>query len=110
MKSRKNIRTRFLNILFAEKPSVLKPTTETLSHQQVPKIALPAYNAWGDRLKWQLRENVPGEFPYAAGVFPFKREAEDPIRMFAGEGAPERTNKRFHYLSKGMPARAFNGF
>jgi isobutyryl-CoA mutase len=79
--------------------------TETLSHQMVPKIALPAFNAWGDRLKWQLRENVPGEFPYAAGVFPFKREAEDPTRMFAGEGAPERTNKRFHYLSKGMPAR-----
>lgn len=79
--------------------------SETLSHQQVPKIALPAFNAWGDRLKWQLRENVPGEFPYAAGVFPFKREAEDPTRMFAGEGAPERTNKRFHYLSKGMPAR-----
>ena len=79
--------------------------TETLSHQKVPKIALPAFNAWGDRLKWQLRENVPGEFPYAAGVFPFKREAEDPTRMFAGEGAPERTNKRFHYLSKGMPAR-----
>jgi isobutyryl-CoA mutase len=79
--------------------------TETLSHQKVPKIALPAFKAWGDRLKWQLRENVPGEFPYAAGVFPFKREAEDPTRMFAGEGAPERTNKRFHYLSKGMSAR-----
>ncbi len=79
--------------------------TETLSHLQVPKISLPAYSAWGDRLKWLLRENLPGEFPYAAGVFPFKREAEDPIRMFAGEGAPERTNKRFHYLSKGMPAR-----
>jgi len=79
--------------------------TETLSHLQVPKIALPDYSAWGDRLKWQLRENVPGEFPYAAGVFPFKREAEDPTRMFAGEGTPERTNKRFHYLSKGMPAR-----
>jgi isobutyryl-CoA mutase len=79
--------------------------TETLSHLRVPKIALPEYNGWGDRLKWQLRENAPGEFPYAAGVFPFKREAEDPTRMFAGEGAPERTNKRFHYLSKGMPAR-----
>lgn len=78
---------------------------ETLAHSQIPKISLPAYKAWGDRLKWLLRENVPGEFPYAAGVFPFKREAEDPIRMFAGEGAPERTNKRFHYLSKGMPAR-----
>ncbi|WP_372643481.1 methylmalonyl-CoA mutase family protein [Ancylomarina sp.] len=77
---------------------------ETLSHNKIPKIALPKYRSWGDILKWNLRENVPGEFPYAAGVFPFKREDEDPIRMFAGEGGPERTNKRFHYLSKGMPA------
>jgi methylmalonyl-CoA mutase len=78
--------------------------TETLSHLKVPKIALPSFKAWGDILRWNLRENVPGEFPFAAGVFPFKREAEDPTRMFAGEGGPERTNKRFHYLSKGMPA------
>ncbi|RXQ95838.1 methylmalonyl-CoA mutase [Ancylomarina salipaludis] len=77
---------------------------ETLSHNKIPKIALPKYRSWGDILKWNLRENVPGEFPYAAGVFPFKREGEDPTRMFAGEGGPERTNKRFHYLSKGMPA------
>jgi methylmalonyl-CoA mutase len=79
--------------------------TETLSHLKVPKISLPKYKAWGDILKWNLKENVPGEFPYAAGVFPFKREYEDPTRMFAGEGGPERTNKRFHYLSKGMPAK-----
>ena len=77
---------------------------ETLSHNKIPKITLPKYRSWGDILKWNLRENVPGEFPYAAGVFPFKREGEDPTRMFAGEGGPERTNKRFHYLSKGMPA------
>lgn len=77
---------------------------ETISHNKIPKIALPKYRSWGDILKWNLRENVPGEFPYAAGVFPFKREDEDPTRMFAGEGGPERTNKRFHYLSKGMPA------
>ncbi|MDE5416501.1 methylmalonyl-CoA mutase family protein [Labilibaculum sp. DW002] len=77
---------------------------ETLSHSRIPKIVLPNYKSWGDILKWNLRENVPGEFPYAAGVFPFKREDEDPTRMFAGEGGPERTNKRFHYLSKGMPA------
>jgi len=77
---------------------------ETLSHNKISKIALPKYRSWGDILKWNLRENVPGEFPYAAGVFPFKREDEDPTRMFAGEGGPERTNKRFHYLSKGMPA------
>lgn len=78
--------------------------TESLSHLQIPKISLPAYKAWGDILKWNLRENVPGEFPYAAGVFPFKRENEDPTRMFAGEGGPERTNKRFHYVSINMPA------
>ncbi len=77
---------------------------ETLSHNKISKIALPKYRSWGDILKWNLKENVPGEFPYAAGVFPFKREDEDPTRMFAGEGGPERTNKRFHYLSKGMPA------
>ncbi len=79
--------------------------TETLSHLKIPKIALPKYNDWGDILRWQLTENVPGEFPYTAGVFPLKREGEDPTRMFAGEGGPERTNRRFHYLSKGMPAK-----
>jgi methylmalonyl-CoA mutase len=78
--------------------------TESLSHSLVPKISMPKYEAWGDILKWTLRENVPGEFPFAAGVFPFKREGEDPTRQFAGEGGPERTNKRFHYLSFGMPA------
>ena len=77
---------------------------ESLSHLKIPKIALPKYKDWGEILKWNLRENVPGEFPYAAGVFPFKREGEDPTRQFAGEGGPERTNKRFHYLSFGMPA------
>ena len=79
--------------------------TESLSHQQIPKIALPKYQAWGDLLTWNLQENVPGEFPYTAGLFPFKREGEDPTRMFAGEGGPERTNRRFHYVSLGMPAK-----
>lgn len=79
--------------------------TTSLSNINVPKVSLPAYKGWGDILKWTLSENVPGRFPYASGVFPFKRENEDPTRMFAGEGAPERTNKRFHYLSKGMKAR-----
>ncbi len=83
----------------------VKTHVETLSHSQIPKIALPRYSSWGDILKWSLKENVPGEFPYAAGVFPFKRETEDPTRMFAGEGGPERTNKRFHYLSKGQKAK-----
>ena len=76
----------------------------SLSQLKVPKIALPKYEAWGDILRWLLTENVPGEFPYAAGVFPLKREGEDPTRMFAGEGGPERTNKRFHYVSLGQPA------
>ncbi|GAB3825791.1 methylmalonyl-CoA mutase family protein [Hymenobacter jeollabukensis] len=79
--------------------------SETLSHLQIPKVATPRYSAWGDLLRWQLQENVPGEFPYTAGVFPFKREGEDPTRMFAGEGGPERTNRRFHYVSAGLPAK-----
>jgi isobutyryl-CoA mutase len=79
--------------------------TESLSHSQIPKISLPKYQAWGDILKWNLQENVPGEFPFASGLYPFKREGEDPSRMFAGEGGPERTNKRFHYVSAGMPAK-----
>ncbi|MGD2101480.1 MAG: methylmalonyl-CoA mutase family protein [Acidimicrobiia bacterium] len=80
-------------------------THETLSHTHVPKVALPKFRSWGDRLQWMLQENVPGSFPYTAGVFPFRRLEEDPARMFAGEGPPEQTNARFHYLSEGMPAR-----
>jgi methylmalonyl-CoA mutase len=76
----------------------------SLSQSRIPKIALPKYEAWGDLLRWMLTENLPGEFPYTAGVFPLKREGEDPTRMFAGEGGPERTNKRFHYVSLGQPA------
>lgn len=79
--------------------------TKSLSHNNIPKIALPRYKDWGEILKWSKQENVPGEFPYTAGVFPFKRKGEDPTRMFAGEGGPERTNKRFHYLSNNMPAK-----
>lgn len=79
--------------------------TESLSHSQIPKVALPKFKSWGDILRWSLQENVPGEFPYTAGLFPFKREGEDPTRMFAGEGGPERTNRRFHYVSLGMPAK-----
>ncbi len=87
-----------------DKELKVKTHTESLSHLQIPKVVLPKYKGWGDILRWNLSENVPGEFPFAAGVFPFKRENEDPTRMFAGEGGPERTNKRFHYVSKGMPA------
>jgi len=77
---------------------------ESLSKLKIPKVSLPRYEDWGDVLRWLLTENVPGEFPYAAGVFPLKRDGEDPTRMFAGEGGPERTNKRFHYVSLGQPA------
>lgn len=82
----------------------VKNHTESLAHTRVPKIALPKFQDWGEIVRWCMQENVPGEFPYTAGVYPFKRTNEDPTRMFAGEGGPERTNKRFHYLSLGMPA------
>ena len=77
---------------------------ESLSGTKVPRISLPKTENKGDRLRFALKENLPGYFPFTAGVFPFKREGEDPTRMFAGEGTPERTNKRFHYVSEGMPA------
>ncbi len=88
-----------------DKEIKIKTHTESLSHTQVPKVAVPKFEAWGEILYWALMENFPGEFPYAAGIYPFKREGEDPTRMFAGEGGPERTNKRFHYVSLGMPAK-----
>lgn len=87
-----------------DKEIKIKTHTESLSHLQIPKISMPRYSSWGDILRWTLQENVPGSFPYAAGIYPFKREGEDPTRMFAGEGSPERTNRRFHYVSIGMPA------
>jgi len=79
--------------------------TKSLSQNNIPKVALPKYQAWGDLLRWMLQENVPGEFPYTSGLYPFKRMGEDPSRMFAGEGGPERTNRRFHYVSLGLPAK-----
>ncbi|RPI69838.1 MAG: hypothetical protein EHM43_00360 [Ignavibacteriae bacterium] len=82
----------------------VKNHTDSLSHTRIPKISLPAFQDWGEIVRWCMQENVPGEFPFTAGVYPFKRTNEDPTRMFAGEGGPERTNKRFHYLSHGMPA------
>ncbi|HLS31224.1 MAG TPA: methylmalonyl-CoA mutase family protein [Flavobacteriaceae bacterium] len=88
-----------------DKEIKIETHTESLSHLQIPKISLPKYQAWGDLLKWILQENVPGEFPYTAGLYPFKRTGEDPTRMFAGEGGPERTNRRFHYVSQDMPAK-----
>lgn len=87
-----------------DKEIKIKTHTKSLSHTQVPKVVTPSFENWGAILRWSLTENVPGEFPYAAGIYPFKREGEDPTRMFAGEGGPERTNRRFHYVSLGMPA------
>ncbi|MEO6819817.1 MAG: methylmalonyl-CoA mutase family protein, partial [Ginsengibacter sp.] len=78
---------------------------ESLSHLKMPKIAVPRFKDWGDILRWRLQENFPGMYPYTAGVFPLKRAEEDPTRMFAGEGGPERTNRRFHYVSVGQPAK-----
>jgi methylmalonyl-CoA mutase len=82
------------------------PLTRTsLSGTKVRRVGLPRYNDHGDLLYWMMRENLPGRFPFTAGVFPFKREGEDPTRMFAGEGGPARTNQRFHLLSAGQPAQ-----
>jgi methylmalonyl-CoA mutase len=95
----------FYTFKVRDKELKIKTHTESLSHSAIPKIATPRFRSWGDTLFWVLTENFPGEFPYAAGIYPFKREGEDPTRMFAGEGGPERTNKRFHYVSQDMPAK-----
>lgn len=100
----KNYRAPEFVFKVRDKEIKIKTHTESLSHLQIPKVATPKFTAWGDMLKWSLQENLPGEFPYTAGIYPFKRTGEDPTRMFAGEGGPERTNRRFHYLSLGMPA------
>ncbi|GGK25994.1 Fused isobutyryl-CoA mutase [Caldalkalibacillus thermarum] len=88
-----------------DKEIVTELYTTSLAGTKIPKVALPRYEDWGDIVKWLLKENVPGRFPFTAGVFPFKRKGEDPTRMFAGEGTPERTNRRFHYLSKDSEAK-----
>ncbi|NRS18374.1 methylmalonyl-CoA mutase family protein [Brevibacillus sp. HB1.4B] len=88
-----------------DKELVTKLFSESLSGTRISKVAVPDYEDWGEILKWSLKENVPGEFPYTAGVFPFKREGEDPKRQFAGEGTPERTNRRFHFLSQNDEAK-----
>jgi len=83
---------------------VIQTKYESLSHLKIPKVAVPKFSSFKDLTLWHLKENLPGYYPYTAGIYPFKREGEDPTRMFAGEGSPERTNKRFHYVSLGMPA------
>ncbi|HZW51380.1 MAG TPA: methylmalonyl-CoA mutase family protein, partial [Rudaea sp.] len=77
---------------------------ESLSHQKVPKIAAPTLRSWGELLTFLMKENLPGAYPYTGGIYPYRRTGEDPLRMFAGEGTPERTNRRFHYLSQGQKA------
>jgi methylmalonyl-CoA mutase len=78
--------------------------SESLSHLKLPKIATPRYTDWGAQLVFLLTENLPGAYPYTGGIYPYRREDEDPTRMFAGEGMPERTNRRFHYLARGHQA------
>ncbi|HEY8507350.1 MAG TPA: methylmalonyl-CoA mutase family protein, partial [Steroidobacteraceae bacterium] len=78
--------------------------TESLSHSRIPKIAVPKFQDWGEILRFILTENLPGSYPYTGGVYPYRRTEEDPTRMFAGEGSPERTNRRFHYLASGHGA------
>lgn len=102
---KKNYTDEYYVFKVRDKEVKVKTHSESLSHLQIPKVAVPRYEAWGEILKWALNENFPGEFPYASGIYPFKRVGEDPARMFAGEGGPERTNKRFHYVSRGMPAK-----
>ncbi|TVZ57142.1 methylmalonyl-CoA mutase [Lutibacter sp. Hel_I_33_5] len=100
---------KYKNLIYSfkvrDKEINIETHSESLSHTKIPKVSLPKYKAWGDLLRWNLQENVPGEFPYTAGLYPFKRTGEDPTRMFAGEGGPERTNRRFHYVSLGMDAK-----
>ncbi len=104
-KKRKKYINEFYIYKVRDKEIKVKTHTESLSHLQIPKVETPRYKGWGDILRWNLQENVPGEFPFTAGVYPFKRTEEDPTRMFAGEGGPERTNRRFHYVSAGLPAK-----
>ncbi|MBF0705216.1 methylmalonyl-CoA mutase family protein [Alkalihalobacillus hwajinpoensis] len=94
----------FISVI-REKEIVTELTTKSLSGLDIPKVSLPKYEDWGEIVRWVLKENVPGSFPYTAGVFPFKRKGEDPKRQFAGEGTPERTNRRFHYLSENEDAK-----
>ncbi len=104
-KCKKRYKQKTFKFHVRDQEFAIETHAETLAHTLIPKVSLPRYEAWGDVLKWHLQENVPGQFPFTAGLFPFKREGEDPTRMFAGEGPPERTNRRFHYVSRGMPAK-----
>ncbi len=102
---KRNYEGEYYTFKVRDKEIKIATRVESLSKNMIPKISLPKFTSWGEILRWVLSENVPGEFPFAAGVFPFKREGEDPTRMFAGEGGPERTNRRFHYVSRGLAAK-----
>ena len=101
----KKYKSKLYEYSVRNKKLTINTHSNSLSGSNIPKVSLPKYDGWGDILKWQLQENVPGKFPYTSGLFPFKREGEDPTRMFAGEGGPERTNKRFHLVSLGLKAK-----
>ncbi|MDV6236464.1 methylmalonyl-CoA mutase family protein [Leptospira ellisii] len=101
----RNYRGESFTYKVRDKEIKVSNTTESLSHLKIPKVSVPKFKDWGEIVHWSFQENFPGEFPFTAGVFPFKRTGEDPTRMFAGEGGPERTNTRFHYVSLGMPAQ-----
>lgn len=98
-------KAEFYSYFVRGKEIKVETSTESLSHLKIPKISLPKYTDWGDLIRWKGQENLPGGFPYTAGIYPFKRTGEDPTRMFAGEGGPERTNRRFHYVSAEMDAK-----
>jgi len=101
---RESVQAEFNEYTVRGKAITVQNYRETLSHQKVPKIAPPTTNDWGEQLKYLMLENLPGAYPYTGGVYPYRRSGEDPTRMFAGEGTPERTNRRFHYVSRGQPA------
>ncbi|MCT2562290.1 methylmalonyl-CoA mutase family protein [Chryseobacterium herbae] len=103
--TKKAFHEEFYSYFVRGKEIKVETSTESLSHLRIPKISLPKYTDWGDLIKWKGQENLPGGFPYTAGIYPFKRTGEDPTRMFAGEGGPERTNRRFHYVSAEMDAK-----
>ena len=104
-KKKQSYKNEVFNFKVRDKEIHIKTHSTSLSHLEIPKISLPRYKAWGDLLYWILQENIPGEFPFTAGIYPFKRMGEDPTRMFAGEGGPERTNRRFHYVSLNADAK-----
>ena len=102
---KKSYRDEYFTFKVRDKEIKIKTHTISLSNLNIPKIAVPGFEAWGEILKWLSQENFPGNFPFTAGIYPFKRTEEDPTRMFAGEGGPERTNRRFHYVSKDSKAK-----